>query len=69
MLEALFERMGSAAGVTAEQFAQGFLAQIPFGVFQEPVDIANLVLFLASDESRYVTGQAIACDGGFELAH
>lgn len=31
-------------------------------------DIASLACFLASDESRYITGQAIACDGG-HLAH
>ena len=29
-----------------------------------PVDIAHLVAFLASDEARYITGQAIAADGG-----
>jgi NAD(P)-dependent dehydrogenase (short-subunit alcohol dehydrogenase family) len=29
-----------------------------------PQDVADLVLFLASDESRYITGQMIAIDGG-----
>jgi NAD(P)-dependent dehydrogenase (short-subunit alcohol dehydrogenase family) len=36
--------------------------------FGEPEDIAALAAFLASDESKYITGQAIACDGG-HLAH
>ena len=30
----------------------------------QPEDIANLVVFLASEESRYITGQMIAIDGG-----
>ncbi len=33
----------------------------------EPADISQVVLFLASDESRYVTGQFIACDAGGHL--
>lgn len=69
MLDTLFERMAKQSNVSVEEFTKGFLTQIPMAAFQEPVDIANLVLFLASEEARYVTGQAIACDGGFALAH
>ncbi len=69
MLDKLFERMGAAHGMTAQAFSDEFLKGIPMGDYQDPIDIANLVLFLASDEARYVTGQAIACDGGFTLAH
>ena len=39
-------------------------AAIPAGVMGEPLDIANSVLFLASDESRYITGTEITVDGG-----
>jgi SDR family mycofactocin-dependent oxidoreductase len=34
----------------------------------EPLDISNVMLFLASDESRYVTGQFISCDAGANLS-
>lgn len=41
----------------------------PLGRLGEPADIANAALFLASDEAAWITGQAIAVDGGFTAGH
>jgi SDR family mycofactocin-dependent oxidoreductase len=50
---------------TREDAEQAFLGYLAMPVpYIEPVDVSNLVLFLASDESRYVTGQNIRVDGG-----
>jgi NAD(P)-dependent dehydrogenase (short-subunit alcohol dehydrogenase family) len=52
----------------AEVFQQQILEHVPIGHFGEPIDVANGVLYLASDESKFVTGTDFAIDGGF-LAH
>ena len=51
-----------AAGGQIDFEAQG--KSIPAGFIAEPADIANLVMFLASDDSRYIIGQTLLCDGG-----
>lgn len=40
-------------------------SRIPLGRIAEPVEIASVVVFLISDESSYITGQAIFADGGW----
>jgi len=44
------------------------LKAIPAGRYGEPSEVANLVLFLASDLAAYITGQAISVDGGMSVS-
>ena len=43
------------------------LADIPLGKMGEPEDVANAVLFLASDQASYITGQVVHVDGGMVM--
>ena len=45
------------------------LVHIPMGRFGEPEEIANGALFLASDESSWMTGQSLIIDGGITAAY
>ncbi len=45
------------------------LVHIPMGRFGEPEEIANGALFLASDESSWMTGQSLIVDGGITAAY
>lgn len=58
--EAMGRYMGTKPGEAFEQFSSAIL----LGRTQEPEDVANLVAFLASTDSDYITGQAIITDGG-----
>ena len=44
-----------------------YLKQIPVGRLAEPADVANVVLFLASAEAGYVTGQTLHVNGGMAM--
>lgn len=48
-----------------ESFLSEILAKHPMGRLCEPEDIANAVVYLASDESSYVNGSELVVDGGY----
>ncbi|HYK90642.1 MAG TPA: glucose 1-dehydrogenase [Acidobacteriota bacterium] len=50
-----------------EEARRAFIARQPMGRIATPEEIAALALFLASDDARYMTGQAVIMDGGMKL--
>ncbi len=51
-------------GILGTDFEKQFVAQTPLGRVGQPDDIADVALFLASDASRWVTGERIVAAGG-----
>lgn len=53
-----------AAGVIGSDFQKGFEAQTPLGRIAQPEDIAPVAVFLASDDSGWITGETLLASGG-----
>ncbi len=53
--------------VLPEEVKNNYLKNIPLGRFGTPEDVANVVAFLASEDSNYITGQVIDIDGGLVM--
>ena len=53
--------------VLSEDMREGLKKQIPLGRLGSPEDVAGLVVFLASDQASYITGQTFNCDGGMVM--
>ena len=53
--------------VLSDDIKEQMKSQIPLGAFGSVQDIANAVVFLASDEAKYITGQTLHVDGGMAM--
>ena len=51
-------------GIIGSDFQKNMIAQTPLGRFGQPDDIARVAVFLASDDSAWVTGERITVSGG-----
>jgi NAD(P)-dependent dehydrogenase (short-subunit alcohol dehydrogenase family) len=54
--------LASVAGMEAK-----VIQHTPLRRIGEPLDVANLVAFLCSDDAKWITGQIFTVDGGFEI--
>ena len=58
------DRMAAEQGIAPGEVIEEFAAEVPLGRFAEPDEIAQAVVFVASDRASYITGQSISVDGG-----
>lgn len=62
--EQLAERYGASGPEARKAYMSKREAQVPMAKMGDAFDVAHAVLFLVSDEARYITGQEIVVDGG-----
>jgi NAD(P)-dependent dehydrogenase (short-subunit alcohol dehydrogenase family) len=67
MVRRVAEEAGAQDGLTAEAWLEMRASDCPLGRLAEPWEIAGVAAFLASEDARYITGQAIEVDGGMVL--
>lgn len=61
----LTEKEAKDSGLTSQQYFEKVGKMHPIGRIGEPIDIAYMDLYLASDESKWVTGSEFTIDGGY----
>lgn len=66
-VNSLYEQYARNQGITKEEVRQKYLNQVPLGRGCTYDDVANVLVFLASDQASYMTGQAINVTGGQEM--
>jgi NAD(P)-dependent dehydrogenase (short-subunit alcohol dehydrogenase family) len=68
MVRSVAGKVGEMDGMTGEEWLQMRANDCPMKRLAEPWEMAGVVAFLASEDSRYLTGQAIEVDGGLIMS-
>jgi len=66
-VDSLYEQYAKKWGISKEAVRQKYIEQVPLGRGCTYDDVTNVVVFLASDQASYMTGQAINVTGGQEM--
>lgn len=66
-VDSLYEQYSKRLGISKEEVRQKYIDQVPMKRGCTYNDVGNVVVFLASDQSSYMTGQAINVTGGQEM--
>ncbi|MDD1757625.1 MAG: SDR family oxidoreductase [Methanotrichaceae archaeon] len=65
MVENFLKEQSGKSGVSVDELKKGLDEMHPIGHIGKPEDIAYGVLYLVSDEAKFVTGAEITIDGGY----
>jgi NAD(P)-dependent dehydrogenase (short-subunit alcohol dehydrogenase family) len=68
MVRNVAEKVGELEGMSGEEWLKMRAEETPMKRLAEPWEIAGVVAFLASEDARYLTGQAIEVDGGMIMS-
>lgn len=66
-VDSLYEQYAKNQGITVEEVREKYLRQVPLGRGCTYDDVANVLVFLTSEEASYMTGQAVNVTGGQEM--
>ena len=68
MVRSVAAKQGEPLGMSADEWLQMRANDCPMNRLAEPWEVAGVCAFLASEDSRYITGQAIEVDGGLVMS-
>ena len=64
MIQRVIEKTMLTSGLSHDEVLHGMEREIPLGRLQQPQDIADIVVFLASEQAKNINGESINVDGG-----